>query len=657
MLHTSSPDRSRPDRTSPLLPCWLMLVTIVWGLVGVSVAEAQVTQEQAAPPAPRPCLKQISADAQAAVILPKLSETNGQIAALQRQLQLPVPEMDNLLEAFKNEAGMINGFNDDGALAIVFRDLDKAIADHQPPTAFLLIPVTDYAAFVGNFAGNAGQPVTAITLRRHAGFARKLGGYALLGKSKEAVAAYQPAGDVATLANKLGSFGQRYLSEADAALYLDVDALRPTLTHLLDQAPQMLQQELQQNRAAHGGAGGAGGAAAAMPMGDVKNVQAMVQVEVQAAKAVVNSATALRDCARPQRQGHRPDQDDQLQGRLRPGAGPARRRKPHARGTGPPAGAVAPVRVRDGRRRLGDRQAGDAVFAGHAQGGGQSDARAHRPFAADARPGAERASVWFTPTQQSLMSGEFMNAVNVYRVADAEQFRQQLQSYFKGIDGLEIKAPAAAEGGAGAGDAQPTRITASYTPNALNISGAKVDQYSYQVQWPPAMQQQLQQMGPMGAISLSMQRQMGYVVAKGNHVAMTTRRDPQLVRQVLATIDQRTGIGSSNAMQDLREIALPPQPALETYISVHGLAELANLYLPMYLGKSLQIPADLPPIALGVSIDADGHNAVGRVFVPRQTLRFLAGIRQQLAGPGTRNDGRRPPQPHDSPAGPPPWME
>ena len=575
-------------------------------------------------------LRQVSRKAQAAIVIPSLTRMNQRIADLREALNLPVPEMDDALGAFKRDAGIENGLNHNGAMAIVLEDLDRAIGEKDTrPTALILLPVSDYAAFVGNFDGTADEAVTEVTMPRHTGFARQLGDYALLGEKRDAVANYQPTRNVEQVRAKLGDFGKRYLAEAEAALYVDIEKLRPALAPKLDESRQQMMRQM----GAQGGPNAEAG-------------RAMVDLYIDGMRAVLDSASAavialdLADDGVALSKAFRYEADSPL-AEVFPGNATqteqAMARLPQQTflfAMGMDTRAFAAGTLVENVLNALPEDVDNPMLALYAQ----------------ALPLVEQvnatAGAYYAPTRQTMMGGNMISAVNIYRVDDTKQYLRETKAYLENINGLSAPVGGNANNnrnnnapGGGGAQGQIT-VSAGYTENALNIDGVQVDQYRFNMNYPPQMQQQMAQMGPLASM-FGMQGYNGYAAATGDYVILTTRTDAQLVRNAIDTINSGEGIGTDTGINDVRAM-LPPDPALEMYLSVRGLAQTANLYLPMFGMPEIDTPADIPPIGMGVSVQ--DNSLAGRLYVPHRAVRFMVdtgkSISQQLGG-GNQQGGQQ----------------
>ena len=100
----------------------------------------------------------------------------------------------------------------------------------------MLVPVSDYDTFVQQFGGTGDGEVTAVTMPSgQSGFACKSGDHAVLCETEAAAAAYKPGGASAAIAKQVGTLGDKYLADADLALYVDAASVGPAVAPMLEE--------------------------------------------------------------------------------------------------------------------------------------------------------------------------------------------------------------------------------------------------------------------------------------------------------------------------------------------------------------------------------------------------------------------------------------
>lgn len=171
------------------------------------------------------------ADALVVVKVNKLDQTNQKMGKFFTDLGVTAfqPMLENPVDAFLAQIGATNGVDRAGELGFAFLDPAKVGGDED--NAFLvLVPVSDYDAFVGNFQEPVKDgAVTQVKMPQGAkpGFVAKWGDYAALSPAKNAVAT-QPGDKL-----QLPARAKKEMADGDFVLYANTKALEPRL------APQL----------------------------------------------------------------------------------------------------------------------------------------------------------------------------------------------------------------------------------------------------------------------------------------------------------------------------------------------------------------------------------------------------------------------------------
>lgn len=588
-------------------------------------------------------LDQVSAGADAVLVVPNLQQLSTEIAEFRQALNLPVPELDDALASFKQETGMVNGIDDAGSMLVVMPDLAEAMQGEREPQVLVLMPVSDYGAFVGNFGGQA-DGTTALTMPGgEPGFAKKVGDYAVMGQTQAAVDAYQPGNATAKITQSVGALGQRYLNTADALFYVDMAEVGPTAMPALERAVEGMVADME--------AMAAGGAMDANTVGQSK---AMFNLYGEAGKAFLRDANGVivtldlgaKGVGLTSAVAYK---DGSTLAQIFPGGGDG------------PALGVLPDKP--------------FIFAGAWDGKAVNVKRLYQNMLdamPDGSPGKDMAAKWlplmdkfgdsaaafYAPDQMAMMSGSFMNILSVVETPDAGGFVGAFKDYVQSVNGFSMPIPAApemAEDGEIADPAAPEAgapaisYTSSYTDNVLQLEGQKVDQYQIATQFPPEM---MAQMGPAAGFAQMFGTYSGYVTSKGDHAIVTTTPDPQLVTQALSAVDNAGGLGAAGPIAQIREEAMPPRPVAQFYVGVDGIAQSANVAMQMFGAAPINVPPGVPPIASGLAIEES--SMAYRTYVPIDTIKFVMDAVMQVQGqfaPGMGGPGG----PVGPGGGPPPF--
>ncbi len=153
-----------------------------------------------------------------------LAETNTKLAAFFKELGVDqlAPDLADPLAAVKKQLGIQQGLDEKGEIAFVYIDPAVSGADEEH-SMIILIPVTDYKAFTGNFpeAKTEGDfTETKIANDNDLTYITPWGKFAAMSPSKD-VLMKKPAGGV-----KLGGLAAKELGSKDAILYVNMAAVR-----------------------------------------------------------------------------------------------------------------------------------------------------------------------------------------------------------------------------------------------------------------------------------------------------------------------------------------------------------------------------------------------------------------------------------------------
>lgn len=182
-------------------------------------------------------LKSVPGDALLAIKISNLQQTSDKVKKLAEDLGIAamVPQFADPIAAIQEQTNIRQGLDLAGELAFVF--MDPAHTGGDPDDAFLvLVPVSDYAAFLTNFAGAKTEgAVTEVEIGRTT-FIANWGKYAAIGVNKDAIAK-QPSGPGLSIP----ALSAKEIAGKDAILYANFAALRTKLVpQLQEHRPQLV---------------------------------------------------------------------------------------------------------------------------------------------------------------------------------------------------------------------------------------------------------------------------------------------------------------------------------------------------------------------------------------------------------------------------------
>lgn len=558
------------------------------------------------------------ADAQMLVVVNDLSRVSDRIAVLREELDLSYPDLDDALGAFKRKTGMLDGVNDSGVMLLSINGLERIEAQDASPRVLVLMPVSDYAGFVGQYGGDGTAEIAELRLANGAqGYAKSLESYAVFGGDREAIAGYEPADAAAALTDQLEAHGRAAVGDADIAALVD-------LTKTADANPALVEAGLR----LAGNTLAALVAPSASPTQDASQPAPALRNDDDGSAALVQFGslfTRLADNAML-RDGLAAMMKDSramvVAGELGRGD-TAVTLAFHVNPDTPTAALFRPSTDSAGKvlAALPDRP---YLFATAVDGQGmdlpgllklivgeQGDPGPILRLKAEAGPLAEQvnaaAAAVFTPGDNAVYSGSLLNAVAVYRVKDGSKFLEGLKTYFHDLNKIEP-------------GADGTTYQGDYMQNALRLADdVSVDQFKLNPVIPPATMREM----PLTtqALITSVFPMNGYVAAKGNDVVLVTSLDTQQITRALEAIEQQAGLGSAAAIAGRRERTLPAGSVMETYVDVSGVAGLADLVLPALGLPGLPPAGDLSPLSLGIGVE--GESVAFRLDLPDETMRYL----------------------------------
>lgn len=617
-----------------------MVVMIVLSLAAARRAHADAAEFKAA-------LDLIPADAQAAVIIPNITTFHKQITLLTQALGLgDVSAIEQTLGGMASDPQAREGLADmvalrklltedkairtDGPAVLVLGDLAGMIGSAAPgalprePEIMFVLPVNDYAGLVKALKGDPAAKVALIQLGQGEDsqfYARKVGDVAVIAGSERIALAYEPGKVGDRWLKQMGAKVRADVEPAIASFVLDIAAAGPTLRPLLKQAQDSMTQGIagipdadQRAQAEQG-------------MANAKMMMALVDATLRDADVY---AHALRI-------------DD---------LGLAMTHSIQFR-AGTPGAKLAAASVGVGNllnalpnrpyfliqaMNLADSPLKAILIDFAKQAGGAFNPMGFSGAELLQQVNRGASVMYATPMDQQAQGKPPILTATVTDVQDSAAY-------------VKLFAKTLAEANKAGAMPKPGQVQmqATYTPNAVTIDGIKVDGYTLDMQLPPEVMN-----SPVGGIMqmLGASSQDGYIAALPNRVIALSVKDEDLLKEVIASVKANNGLGSDKVLQQVGVAAgLDKSPGL-TYLSITPLAQQAAMMAPMFGKPAINVPANLPPIAVGVTL-ADGAAAV-RVYAPLDTLRVLGPTVSTFMGMFQGMGGEQPQQGRRGPGGPPP---
>lgn len=211
MTHTTA---RRPYKAAAIA----LLLGLVFNLFSLPVRAAE----------PADIYNQIPSNANIFVVVPKLSAASKTIGGIAAKFGAMNPEIANLLETAQKELGIEKGLNKDAGGAMVLTGLPLGAG--QPPM-LMILPVTDYDAFLSNFKDvKADGDVSSFTSEKAPEelHAKKSGAYAVLSNNKLLVQNYKAAAPGA-MTKAAGVTGRDNLTRSDVVIGVNMQLVGPVL--------------------------------------------------------------------------------------------------------------------------------------------------------------------------------------------------------------------------------------------------------------------------------------------------------------------------------------------------------------------------------------------------------------------------------------------
>ncbi len=221
-------------------------------------------------------------------------------------------------------------------------------------------------------------------------------------------------------------------------------------------------------------------------------------------------------------------------------------------------------------------------------------------------------------TPSLLMGGMFTNMVQYQRSANPAKLLEAGKRYTLEMDGME---------------AEGITYRTQFREGAAEIEGVRLDEWGMQMQFDPAEPGAQQAGMAMMMVFGAAGGPSGYYAATDKGVITTFSRNTSLVRQVIEA-ERNAEIGLHRNAQILAaHERLPANPDFVLHLSlgpvlqqVGGLMAMAGAGAPQ-----MNVPADLAPISMGASMGDNGMH--GRLFVPTDVVKVFGDLSQQFAPP------------------------
>lgn len=610
-------DRNTTSRMNPMFKPMKALTVIVASVVLALSSLAAPARAQAVPDV----LNMASSEAEILIIAPNLAAASKKISQFAEALGFKdVPQMADPLGTLKKELGISKGLNESGSLLVSITGIVEAATTGQEPQMALLIPVSSYKDFVGNFEGKEEDGVTVLSLPNgEPGYAKSVGKYAVMGPQKDVIGKFKAGNGKDAISKAAGVIGSKALSSNDLSVYVNLAVLGK-------QARPMLKEGRE------AAAGEFGLIEAAAPKGIVDIMKGMMNVGFDSIDAILRDGDSVIFGADLTTKGVGFTTTVQF----RAGT-PLAKMFPGGKGNAAGMTAMLPnnpylMAMSMDLKGIDLQGMADEFAKRMPQDGWMADLI---KSSTSMLPATKRTGVvYYAPANAaSLVTG--MSTITVVDTTDGKAYTKATKDYFEKMSKIRM------DFGEVEGLKMNFGFTTTYKENALSPEaaanvGAKVDEYTLKLDIPKELTDQIGDAGGMAAL---LTKQAGYVATVDKTVMMTSTIDVNLLKVGVETVKKNNGIGASALVKQVRESGLPADANFEAYVSVGSIVELFNQFsalAQMFGGGELpeipkiDVPNNLPPLAMGGQVDSGGMSA--RFYIPTPVINWIKDTAMKMQG-------------------------
>lgn len=530
----------------------------------------------------------------ATVAVPNFGAFRKDLENLGTLMQLPVQQGIDQMGLLKADA---KGVRQDGAVAVVIfapekaggaeaKDLGGEGHEGGEPALVVLVPVTGYADFLGNFAAKPGGGVDAIQIEGEPVFAKDLGdGYAALAKTAEHLGKVDgKKGHLAEHTQAAGKAGNALADRSDLFVAVNMSVARPLLKDGLKQA--FAQVESMPAVPNAGDPAKVAEIASKFAGEAVDQTQAIIAgLNIDNLGVALDSVTTFAPGSRYATLASGGGKAGSLLAKL-----PA---MPYLVAGGLDLSNKA---VREWMIELSQLSAAAAPPGQRAINEAQAAALQHIDGAAGI--------IGVSPA--GLMGGVLSNTVSFVSTAKPDEVIKSGQDAYKGLVDAKL-------------------ATGKYEPGKKDIDGLKVDSYEYRFLSDPSNPGMAMGagmiFGPTGGPA-------GYIGKVDGGLIQTLGKSDALIASTLKSIKGENSLAGDKTLAQIGD-KLPANRTAEAYVSVK---DLLNQLLPMaaMFGApvAVDVPQNLPPI--GAAIAPSEGSVTASVYLPAPVLKTVAEVVRQV---------------------------
>jgi len=560
-------------------------------------------------------LDRVPGNAAIVVTIRNLDQVNTRFTNLATVLNMPIDEEDesNPITMGRKLLGTA-GLNKTGSLAFAIMPGADGTVDFESDEGpvVMVVPVSDYAAFVKALGATETTGIASLTIEDKPGFAKDLGGgYAALGPVKEIVEAFEgKAGNKAAHKAQLGTSGRRLADTADILVIANMAALETQMEeaqHKVTETGEMVQMMA--------GQGGAGATAAFLVIGNAMEAFSrdasigIVGMGLGENGVSLDFGAQFKEGSASAKLFNAPGKASALLARVP--------NQPFLF-----AGAIdlsAPgiksmfANVKEVMEAKGPGVADEGAPEDEATG----EAVNKSEFAAFStmlqmmeKVNGYSFSVGANP--MGIMGGLLVNTSAYVSTSDPAGYLKATRDVTTAMDGQTANGLA---------------TTVIYKPNAEDVSGASVDSWSIQMKPDPndpnAMQMQMMQQWLFGPQGLG-----GMAAPIDNGVVIAMSQNKMLMASAIDTAKAGNGVSNDELLKKT-QATLPDNRTFEFYIGAKSILDaVGGVMAMMGGGAAFEVPAALPPIAIGGTTDGGGIGL--RIHMPADVIKALAEVSKAM---------------------------
>ncbi len=514
-------------------------------------------------------------------------------ALMGAQGELPGQE----LTAMADKLLLQPGVKKDGSLVLIMPTAPKQVEhvegeevdeEGAPPVVLILVPVTDYKAFVTGLGGK-GEGVTEVEIEGQPVCIRDLGdGVALMGGPREAIEGYKGVtGQMAAHKARLGPAGRRIADSSDMVIVADAQAFKEQI------------ESGKTGMGLGGGMGGIGAMAGGMdgPGEAIANLRKAIARDGQTAIMGMGGGEA----------GYTLD----VAGVFKEGTESA---KMFAK-NGDSAALMSKLPAQSFYLAGAFDMSAEGVRSLMSGAGGGGDEESV-PSAFDALTSAmgkaDGVAVVVGANKAGPMAGIFINTVAYISTKDSKGMLEAFRA-----NGEKMKDTSL--GG--------TKVKTDYKKDVAEASGVKFDAWSTTIT-PDPNDPNAFMAGMMMQTLFGQSRGFGQMAAAmEGGLVMTMSQNTPLMSSAIEAVKTGKGLGQDAGLAAVRA-HLPPNRSMEMYLGTQAIMDAALPMAEDYLGEEIAVPKNVPPVAMAGSME-EGSMSI-RLFVPMGVIRAAESIMKAM---------------------------